>query len=164
MQPLIPPEQADQYRKLQEQAQKHAKKQLKRQQQREKGEPESSSSESEEEPEPQQTEAEAAETAESEQAEMERAAFEAGHQGLGEEGQTVMMPTAQSPLMQQHPTMLISPQPVASPMSLQATPQYLQHIGAQPGQTILVPAHHAGQVCIHAMLCLVVQATFLFLF
>lgn len=142
MQPLIPPEQADQYRKLQEQAQKHAKKQLKRQQQREKGEPESSSSESEEEQEA-QPEAEPADTAESEQAEMERAAFEAG-QGMGEDSQTVLVPAAQSPLLQQHHTMLISPQPVASPMSLAGTPHLLH--AAQPGQPVLVPAHHAAQV------------------
>lgn len=155
MQPLIPPEQADQYRKLQEQAQKHAKKQLKRQQQREKGEPESSSSESEEEPETQQ-EAEPVDTAESEQAEMERAAFEAG-QGMGEDSQTtVLVPTAQSPLLQQHHTMLISPQPVASPMSLAGTP-HLLHAG-QPGQPILVPAHHATQVR------LLLTLSFLFVF
>jgi hypothetical protein len=56
--PVIPPEQAELYKELQEKAQKHAKKLLKQQRKQEAGEPESSSSEEEEpeEPEPEENE------------------------------------------------------------------------------------------------------------
>lgn len=148
MQPLIPPEQEEQYRKLQEQAQKHAKKQLRRQQHREKGEPESSSSESEEEVEAHQIIA-VVDATQSELAEMEAAASAAG-EDIGDDLQptVVALPTpAQASLLQQHhqPTMFVS-QPMMSHMSVAGAPHIL-HAG-QP--QILVPAHHAAQVVVIA--------------
>lgn len=142
MQPLIPPEQEEQYRKLQEQAQKHAKKQLRRQQQREMGEPVSSSSDSEEEVEA-VSDATADLEAQRELAEMEAAALAAG-EDTGDEVHTTVLAlpaAAQSPLLQPHPAMLISPQTMAPSLSLGGTPHMLH---AAPGHPqLLVPASHA---------------------
>ena len=143
MQPVIPPERIDQYRRLQELAQKHARKQLRRQQQRERGEPESESSEGEQEAVDGAILPEDDDATESELAEMERAALEAGRSFLarGHAAAIVVPAVAESPLLQQpHHTVLISPQPSISSIPLAAGTQFLQ-----AGQHILVPSSYMSQ-------------------
>ncbi|KAL3837231.1 hypothetical protein ACJMK2_022600 [Sinanodonta woodiana] len=112
---VIPPEQVEQYKKLQEQAQKHARKQIRKQQKKERGEPESDSSSSEEEPEP-----------------LLEDPQQITEEQLMEEIQPTLiaMPISHG----QQTIMIAQPQPSASPVG------FHQHIVTAPGgQQFLIP-------------------------
>ncbi|CAG5130755.1 unnamed protein product [Candidula unifasciata] len=138
MTPLIPPEQAEQYRKLREQARKHARKQQRKQEHQAKGEPESSDDDDEEAT-AKKKEYEAKLSAERE--EMEKAALLAVEDNGAlhfEEGATILMPATQQTLMQQ-PTMMVQHHPLATqPSSYGLMPAshllHAAHPGLHPSQ------------------------------
>ncbi|BFZ06235.1 hypothetical protein BsWGS_09274 [Bradybaena similaris] len=137
MTPLIPPEQAEQYRKLREQARKHARKQQRKQEHQAKGEPESSDDDDEEKAKRKEYEAKVA----AEREEMEKAALLAVQDNGAlhfEEGAAILMPATQPTLIQQ-PTMMVQHHPLATPPSsygLVPASQLLHtgHPGLHPSQ------------------------------
>ncbi len=112
---------------------KHAKKNLRRQEHQDKGEPESSDDDDE------AKRKEEAATIAAEQKEMEEAALLAAHGGeeVSEEGQTILVPAAQSPLLQQQ-TVLI-PQPAVA-----ATPSHYGLVTMAQMMQAAHPALHAA--------------------
>lgn len=123
---VIPPEQAEQYKRLQEQAQKHANKQMRRQKKLEAGEPFSESSESEEE-EPKKEEEE----------------IENVEDALSDDLQQSMVAIPSPSLSIAQPTILIAQPQMAGVGGLSFSPQLIQ--AGQPQQFLLPQGVTLGQ-------------------